>query len=160
MLLASGKSMPFYHNIVHKGGLGCCEEDPSQAPQYLWSLVTFIGIFGALLLLLGLLRSLLIVLSHTNCPDRYLLSFALVGSAIALAPLPLLGLSAHGFYDRYLIALLPWVMLLLVAGSHSLDLSDPSRVVTITGATALFLFSGFTVVATHDYLAANRARWV
>jgi Dolichyl-phosphate-mannose-protein mannosyltransferase len=161
MLLASAKSMPFYHNIIHKGGLGCCEEDPSKAPQFFWSLVTFFSILGAFLLLLGLLRSFVItVLPETNPQDRSLLIFGLLSTATAFAPLPMLGLGFHGFYDRYLIAFLPWLMLVLVANSQALKHSDGSRVAKITGAVTLCLLSMFTIAATHDYLSANRARWV
>jgi hypothetical protein len=152
--------MPLYRNILHNGGLGCCEEDPSEAPKYLWILITFVGILGAILLVLGLLRSMLsLVPPQKNCGERYVLTFALVATLTAFAPLPLLGLGPHGFYDRYLIVFLPWLMLVIVASNLRTENSRQPRFAVMIGAVTFLGIFVFAVAATHDYLAANRVRW-
>lgn len=71
--------------------------------------------------------------------------------AVYLVPL-LLG----GMFDRYLIPLLP----LVLAAFADIRLTRSASNVRILAAVALLtLYGGFSVLATHDYLAWNRARW-
>jgi 4-amino-4-deoxy-L-arabinose transferase-like glycosyltransferase len=156
VLFIYGKLMPLHVNILRTGGLGCCDQDPSLAPRYFWVLVTFVGILGALLLVVELVKSALRLVSlQTDCGERYVLTFALAITFIAFAPLPLI----KGFYDRYLIVFLPWLMLAMVARNLTNKDARPSRWAVIVGAFAFVSSSVFTVAATHDYLSANRIRW-
>ena len=74
--------MPLYGNILHKGGLGCCDGNPSQAPTQLWILVTLIGVFGAILVALSLFRS---VHRLASGGQDFVLTFALVVTVTAFA---------------------------------------------------------------------------
>jgi hypothetical protein len=157
VLFTHSKLMPLHVNILRTGGLGCCDLDPSQAPRYFWILVTFIGVLGSILLVLGLLGSALSLVSlRTNCEEHYIVVFALVVSLTTFAPLLLL---SSGFYDRYLIVFLPWLMLTIVAGDSPAKNSSTSQFALTVGAVTFLGISVFTVVATHDYLAASRVRW-
>jgi hypothetical protein len=158
------KLMPLHGNILNKGGLGCCDPwggDPSRAPSYFWISVTFIGVMGAILLVIELWRSIISVLfMRKNYKEHYPLAFALVAITVAFAPLPFLGLGPHGFYDRYLIVFLPWLMLTVVATNSSTTNFHPSDVPLLVSTASLLVIAAFAVAATHDYLAANRVRWV
>src|ERR1700745_1445456 len=99
---------------LNNGGLGCCDADPSEGPKYFWILVTFASTLGAILLVLGLLQSIRGLLpQQKKCGEPYVKAFALVATLTSFAPLPLLGFKPHGFYDRYLIVFLPWLMLFI-----------------------------------------------
>jgi hypothetical protein len=84
-------------------------------------------------------------------PQRAVLMFLL--AACGIYALPVL---FERFYDRYLIALLPALLAAMCAAARP---RIPPRF--LTGA-AILLCAGtlaFSVAATHDYLAWNRARW-
>jgi hypothetical protein len=158
--------MPVHGNIISKAGIGPITTyggDPFWAPPHFWLFVTFISVVGAILLAVRLLESVTLLLSQAldsiQGEPPYLFTFALVAIAATFAPLPLLGFGPHGFYDRYLIVLLPWVMLALVATeSVNATLSFRSIPAEI-GAFSLLAMALFAVAATHDYLSFNRARW-
>ena len=160
-MTAWGKLMPLYLNILHEGGLGCCDDDPSRAPHYFWILITFIGVLGGILLAIELWRSVISFLPlRKNGEQRYQLAFALVAIFASFAPLPFLGLGPHGFYDRYLIVFLPWLMLMLVITNRTFA-NFQSSYITFAVSTIAFLgTAAFSVAATHDYLATSRVRWV
>jgi 4-amino-4-deoxy-L-arabinose transferase-like glycosyltransferase len=149
------KLMPLHVNIFNAGGLGCCDGDPSQAPKYVWVLVTFISALGATLLLLELIRSAVSLAPLRTRPgERYVVGFALAAAIIAFAPLPFI----QGFYDRYLIVFLPWLMLAVTA-PNSITENRTSAFAIIVGALTFLSISIYSIAATHDYLSANRVRW-
>jgi 4-amino-4-deoxy-L-arabinose transferase-like glycosyltransferase len=157
-----GELMPLHGNILHKGGLGCCVDRVSQAPSYFWMLVTFIGVFGSILLITESLRSLICILPsrQKSGEERYVLAFALLAIIIGFAPLPFVGLGWNGFYDRYLMIFLPFVMLMFVAASCTSTFTFRGRSITLFVSTATLIgTAAFSVAATHDYLAASRVRW-
>ena len=73
---------------------------------------------------------------------------------------PFPGLGGHGFYDRYLVLFMPWLMLFLVTACPVARSYGESGAVHLIGATALMLMAAFSIAATHDYLALNRTLWV
>jgi hypothetical protein len=151
------KLMPLHGNILHKGGLGCCDDDSSQAPSYFWMLITFFSVLGAILLFIGLGRSVLSL--RKNGEQRYPLAFALIAIIACFAPLPFLGLGYDGFYDRYLIVFLPWLTLMLVAAKPPITNFRVSYVTLLVSTVTLIGIGTFSIAATHDYLAASRVRW-
>ena len=62
------------------------------------------------------------------------------------------------WFDRYLLLFIPLLGALIALHSPKVDFAA-LRKVKITGAVLLTLFGLFAVLATHDYLAWNRARW-
>jgi 4-amino-4-deoxy-L-arabinose transferase-like glycosyltransferase len=62
------------------------------------------------------------------------------------------------FFDRYFLPLLPFVLLLILPARAQKAIPQrlPLRIAAIAVAASLAIFS---VMATHDYLAWNRARW-
>jgi hypothetical protein len=156
-----GTLMPLHGNVLTKGGIGW---DQAWAPSKFWLPVTFVGCFGAILLAAGLIRAgrafLAPARSGFQAREPFVLAFALAAIAVTFAPLPLLGLGRFGFYDRYLIVFLPWLMLLLVAAYPVPPSYGQRMAALVTSVAALIFMTAFSVVATHDYLAVNRARWV
>jgi 4-amino-4-deoxy-L-arabinose transferase-like glycosyltransferase len=160
ILKMHGRLMPLHGNVLTKGGIDWYQ---AAAPPWFWLLVTFFSCFGAIVLLAGLIRGglafLAAIRSGFQAPDHYVLGFALAAIATAFAPLPLLGLGPHGFYDRYLIVFLPWLMLLFVS-IYPVDSGHrPHKVGLAIGTAALVAMAAFSVGATHDYMGVSRTRW-
>lgn len=61
------------------------------------------------------------------------------------------------FFDRYLLVLLPFSLLLLLS-KHRGEATGRNRV-SLWPIIIVCLMAAFSVLATHDYLAWNRARW-
>jgi Dolichyl-phosphate-mannose-protein mannosyltransferase len=156
-----GRRMPLHGNVLTKGGIFWYG---APAPPRLWLLVTFLSCFGAVVLVAGLVRGVLAFLASTRsgfeAREPHVLGFALAAIATAFAPLPLLGLGEFGFYDRHLIVLLPWLMLLFVAVYPVSTGCRQGRAAPVAGVIALVSMAVFSIGATHDYLAVNRVRWV
>ena len=155
-----GTRMPLHPNILTNGGIGW---ELAPAPGLLWLAVTFLGSFGAILLVAGLIRAGLAFLTPSRigfeAREPPVLVFAMAAIATTFAPLPLLGLVGFGFYDRYLIVYLPWLMLLF-AGTYRVPPSyGRCRTALVTGVAALVATATFSIMATHDYLAVHRVRW-
>jgi hypothetical protein len=132
---------------------------PTASPDFFWKL-TWLGVAGgALLVGTALVIGLRLMLS--NGEDRAARTAA--ASALAFIGGNLLILVAIFFYDRYFVPLLP---LVAVASGWSGATPGRTRLEWMLGHGALALalagvvaIGGFSVAATHDYLAWNRARW-
>ena len=59
------------------------------------------------------------------------------------------------YFDRYLVFVLPFVLALVALAEPTV----PSRAFRIAGIAVLIVMGGYSVMATHDYFAWNRARW-
>jgi hypothetical protein len=161
VLLAAHRAlMPLHGNVLSKAGIG--PSDLVSSPALFRLLMTFLACFGAFLQVPALIRGSLGYLPSSRAgleaQQPHVLAFALAAIATEFAPLPLLGLGPHGFYDRYLIVFLPWLMLIL-AGCDFAPSSGRRRAVWVTGVAALVSMAAFSIGATHDYMAMNRARW-
>jgi 4-amino-4-deoxy-L-arabinose transferase-like glycosyltransferase len=160
ILKIHGSLMPLHGNVLTKGGVDWYQ---APAPSWFWLLVTFFSCLGAIMLVAGPIRGGFALLAPTRsgfeAREPFVLAFALAAIATTFSPLPLLGLGPHGFYDRYLIVFLPWLMLLFVTmyppgPSHRRD-----KVAPVTGTAALVAMAAFSIAATHDYIAVSRAHW-
>jgi 4-amino-4-deoxy-L-arabinose transferase-like glycosyltransferase len=160
-LIWVGKLMPLWRNILDEGGIGPCSMLGSKilpAPLPFWAAVTGLSLVGSV----GVLRSifLVIVASYSRFRRRNSGQWPLVLllSLIAMwfAPLPLLGLGGFGFYDRYVIVFVFTTIAMLAGVEKRAMLSRPFLV---TSFVLLMAYGAFSVAATHDYLAWNRARW-
>ena len=82
----------------------------------------------------------------------------IVGVAVvSFLPIGLMGFGPFGFYDRYLIPLLPPLMMSVSVGSGAAG--RPGFPSPAIGLALMLAYGGFSVAATHDYLSWNRARW-
>jgi len=168
-LVLQGRRMPFIGNVLVPFGVG-----PKVLPGYdsfmgsggralidgVWVVLTVLGATGAALLLLFGARAVATLAGMVRGPvsDRGW-RLILVGGVAVLYVLAIAGLERGYWFDRYLIFLLPLAMAI---ASLAGDRGAPDRArsgFTATALIGLALAGSFTLAATHDYLAWNRARW-
>ncbi|WP_226573768.1 ArnT family glycosyltransferase [Microseira wollei] len=167
-LISRNLIMPFVGNILVDFGLGPVGLINSYLPQAprIWIAATAIGLVGAALLLQYLFLAIGQILARNSSPETLekkwgttlILSFVV----IYFFPLGLLGLTWQGFYDRYLIALLPFLMMMALLcrpnnGKNLKNLINSKLMPLIL--IMLLIGGGFTIAATHDYLSSNRVLW-
>ena len=164
-LISRNTIMPLVGNVLVDFGLGPVGAINSylpQAPRILWIVVTAIGVVGAALLLqyLFLLAAKFFVRnsSFENREKKWLNTFILAFVVIYFFPLGLLGLSSQGFYDRYLIVLLPFLMMTVLVCSSKISENVSDRLMPLV-LMMMLIGGGFTIAATHDYLSSNRVLW-
>jgi len=156
------KTMPFIGNVLHYFGLGPLTlRDTfllkvnlpyySLGLQVFWFIVTAIGVLGAFLLLYYLCLTIIKTFSQS---EKWL--NVLILSAI-LIYLFLFGVRYP--FDRHFLFLLPLFMVLLVISNNYINEQDIGKKITAFALTMIFIWGGFTIAATHDYLAWNRTRW-
>jgi hypothetical protein len=167
-----GKLMPLSTNIITYFGLGPLTlkdtfllktnlPEYSEIHRLFWGVATFIGVFGAAILLyyLGLAIAVTVrqALSVKNRQDYWL--NALVLSAI-VSYTGILGVM--GLFDRYVLPLLPLLMITIVLVSPDFPRKEHwqgKRPAIALALASLALGAILSTAATHDYLAWNRARW-
>jgi hypothetical protein len=161
-LAAIGRLMPLHGNVLTKGGIGDADFT-IEAPSIFWEGATFLGVYGGILLVIVLSRSgkelLWSIASGVHSEARYILAFGFVLILIAFAPLCLLHLGSHGFYDRYLIFFLPLIMLSTVSSNLKSFRLRLGRGAMAVATMALLSIAMFSIASTHDYLASQRVRW-
>lgn len=179
LLIWQGRSMPFlpeHGNLLMKSGLGPTPLRDSyleirylpNIPGSLWWAVTAASALGAGLLLATLFLAARQIdhrhikadsagpewnLTATKPFHRSLIVF--LGSACILYFAPM---GITGFYDRYLIPLLPLLMSLVALATMSIE-SPIRRWQVLPAAFLLVVYMLFTLGAAHDYFSWNRARW-
>jgi hypothetical protein len=159
------KLMPLVGNTFIDFGVGAFGLDNTfqpGAPRIIWVLITIFGLIGAVVILQFLFlaaQRLPAYVRNRQHRDRcWLLAYALSAVILYLVPFGALGLTWRGFYDRYLLPLLPVVIVLgVVTLSRSTIEMIPLKPVLMT--LTLILYGGFTVASTHDFLSANRVVW-
>jgi hypothetical protein len=164
ILIAQGIGPLFLRDVAVLG-----LPDVPPLPTAFWLIVTLLSLLGGFLLVERLARQIVDLLAR---PWRGPLDAARTGRLFALVALlsyfaPLLLIS---FYDRYLIPMLPIALYLLASGPAD-PLAGPWPADPLAGpwpaarwratfATVLcVLISVYAVLAVHDYMAWNRARW-
>lgn len=174
VLVLKSRQMPFVGNTLATFGLGPeafsgYSDDLSAATKALfnrvWELLTLAGFVGVAFLLLFLGSALLVAIDRRPQADpdqKWLL--VLAGSAAMLYLALIAGLNKQYWFDRYLLFPLPLLIVIAaVLGGKAVDKNRFGRNLPSGAAIAaivmLFLSGSFTVTATHDYLAWNRARW-
>jgi len=154
-------------NIMNPYGLGVVDLRDGQLldsgnlrplPAILWQLVCAAGIIGGTFLIWSLFQNLKGL--HSRPPLFFLLGFCAFYSFIMLV---------GGTYDRYLIPLIPVLIILLMTGTaeksierHTAAGVPPHRRHSIGPyAAVVFLLTGawFSIAGTANYLGWNRARW-
>lgn len=161
---AKYQRMPSVGNVLDVAGVGpsviagqVASPDVALMLHRGWQVVTALGIIGAAVLL----RSSAGVARHvfTRTRDERVAIAVFAITAIALYLVPLGAMRPGYWFDRYLLPVLPLAMLLVSMGPGAGSKPGSARGRAWLGAMLLVSSGLFTVVATHDYLSWNRARW-
>jgi len=159
-LTATGARMPLSENLLHDSGVGpptlwdvYIEHLPNlpKAPALLWTGITVLALIGGALLA-GVVAAAALTKALGRSP-----AVALVGITASLYAALMV---TAGYFDRYLILLVPLCAVLVstVAGGRT-----PSwlggRTAFLAGVALATTYGLFGAAATHDYFAWNRARW-
>ena len=155
ILISKQRFMPLMNNVL---------QDFPGAPDFFWLSVTAIGVLGAAILIQYLLIASFQIFRRQELYDddnnkRWVNIFIVSVIFIYFFPLGFLGFGTFGFYDRYLIFLLPSLtMTILVSNRNNCNqfISNKSFLIAII---LILLYGSFTIGTTHDYLSRNRARW-
>lgn len=160
--------MPLVGNILVNVGIGPVilknvdPTHPAPAPLIFWWIITGIGVVGAALLIQYLFWVFLSMVQLSSNPDpKWIPVLIAATGCIYFAPISLLGLSPFGFYDRYLVFLIPLaVFVVSTTGQYQDQPKDLKKnVMLMTLLMMILVYGVFTTVATHDYLSLNRVRW-
>jgi hypothetical protein len=160
-LIATGiHLMPLSHNVLTIKGLGPVilkHNGDLIYPRPFWMAVTAMGMLGAAYLLRATATSSLALFKRTEREgEGYKKVFFLTSIVIYFLPLGLLGIGSHGFYDRYVLPLLPLCMA-LVSLQGTLGAVPLRRVAP--EVAGICIIGVLSVCAAHDYLSWNRTRW-
>ena len=127
--------------------------------EYIWKALTIIAVFSAALLVYYLLTTIRQTFQKPEKTESISPNWlkALVILSILFYFLPL---GINGFYDRYLLILIPLLMIVVTISDPIISQSYSINAKTISIASVIMLiYGGFTIGATHDYLSWNRVRW-
>lgn len=159
VLADAGKLLPSLDNVWIDTGVGPTTTvdfydrfTESPGPHFwapIWYLVTLLGVAGACGLVLPVITGLRMLMQRKTVQPHWIFGLALV--SIYLAPFIVVGI-----YDRYIVTLIPFALLLI---APALPKTPPIPRLRQAAAVFVLLFGGFSVAATHDYLSWNRARW-
>lgn len=169
LMLGERQRMPLSKNILTEFGLGpltLCDtyilklNSPSipLIVKFFWIVLTILGIACSALLAYYFVMAILQVIKTSKklkiSQKNWLKIFILLALSIYFLPLGI-----QGYFDRYLLLMLPLLMIGIIIsniGVGKVNLS--SRAITLLLAIML-VYGGLTVGATHDYLLWNRVRW-
>lgn len=163
-----GQWMPLGGNILARGGIGPLTlkdtyiaglNNVAALPPLFWQAVTLGSLASASVLLAALLLG-----GFAAC-RRLVARTAEAGDApgvflLASAACTLVPVLFAGWFDRYLLPILPLLLVGLFALWPATAPRATARHAALGIASLLLLgFAGYAVAATHDYFAWNRIRW-
>ncbi|MBE9045049.1 glycosyltransferase family 39 protein [Pleurocapsales cyanobacterium LEGE 10410] len=163
-LVVKQTRMPLRGNVINDWGIGPLTlrdtilSPPGTIPNYLaafWIVVTIFSVVGAGLLLLFLVLSTIQLLTTKGIANKRSL-ILLSNSTIFIYFLPL-GISF--FFDRYLILLLPLLMMMVLTTVGKIPQVKLDWKTSFVSWLIILFIGAFTVGTTHDYLSWNRIRW-
>jgi 4-amino-4-deoxy-L-arabinose transferase-like glycosyltransferase len=127
----------------------------------LWGFATALSAWVAVLFLLAVSRTLTSLVRNARWPERRRLAWpqvlfimvivSYVGGMVLIS-------NDRLMFDRYVLPLIPPVLAILLIDTSNSRLV-PERSKRMMQCFLLVLYAAFSVTATHDYLAWNRARW-
>ena len=154
--------MPVHNNVIIPQGIGPPTLKDTQnlhlhhlppLPVSFWLFVTGISLLGAALLIINATSVFSRPVPDSNS-ERVIQIFFLLSALIYLAPLLM-----SGFFDRYLIPVLPFLAAFAVVSLPATGYRLSRAHWTI--AIVFVLISGiFAIAGTRDYLEWNRTRWI
>jgi len=152
-----GIRMPFAGNVLYDLGLGPIRlldvstlklSHGLSALPVLWTGVTGAALAGVLISFVRWAALLRDSRARIRRPSPLVLMLGLASLAWVLP------MCLGGYFDRYLLVLLPvWLL------SLGREDTQPSKAGIAVCVLLLLLFTAFSVAATHDYFSWNRARW-
>jgi len=156
--------MPLADNVLFDCGLGplftTAHSGPAPWPRAqpeLWTAVTLAGAAGGGLLLSMVVVSLMRICRRWKTPEHSGRDRALVFLILAATSYIAL-IAVRGYFDRYLI--FPLVPLVCVVGcGHAGAAWRGKRAAYALSLVLIVSSAAFALLATHDYLSWNRARW-
>ncbi|MGD9781052.1 MAG: ArnT family glycosyltransferase [Kiritimatiellia bacterium] len=160
-LARMGIRLPLAGNVLFDAGLGpvrlfdvstCGLPNGFSVSPAWWTLATGLGVAGALL---GAGRWCARGRRRAEPPETDRRTAVLLAGCAAGWVVPML---AAGYMDRYLVLLLPLWLLGIVPPAAG-RAGRRSRGLQAAAGTVALLLALFSVVATRDYFAWNRARW-
>ena len=169
LTLGTGSLMPLSNNVLFDLGLGPATlrdvfikglPNWPRAPRGFWLAVTALGAAGAALLVafaaIAALRAAGSASPRRTGPGW----LAALAGSFGLLYLTLNAVA--GYFDRYLLPLVPVALLVAVSILNSTRGTERPASPTVfrTGLALALGFGLFGVAATHDYFAWNRARWL
>ena len=120
LLVSKYGLMPLHGDILGDFGIGPVilkNSELSKAPPFIWIIITVAGVVGAVLFLQYLFFAIVQIFEdslRSKCLEKNWLTILIIALAcIYFLPIGLLGLGPFGFYDRYLIFLLPLLMMIV-----------------------------------------------
>lgn len=170
IFVSQHRLMPLAQNILINFGLGPIgmiiglnNSALPKAPTIFLAIITAIGVVGAALLI-KYLFFIIVQIFYKNSyfeflGKKWLNTLIISAICIYIAPLGALGLGSFGFYDRYLIFLLPLLMMTISVSTTNISNWNVGYRFISTALIMMLLYGGFTIGATHDYLSWNRVRW-
>ncbi len=174
-IVAERRTMPLTGDTLHYFGIGPLmlrdtlligwNLPPHDTPQTIfWIVMTGLGIIGATLIVFAFAKGCAESFDRTRTFNQLVRRAwpAIFFAATGLAYLGILLLIAtrHDLFDRYLLPLFIVVALALPLLGVRTGKQQSGGAAYAVVAIALFTFACFSVVATHDFLAWNRTRWV
>jgi len=162
--------MPLQGNIIANYGLGPLtlhdtailninKPSISTYMHFIWIILTVIGITGGLILSYYLASTIKSIFqktrSHESTSPRWLKIFIVLSIVIYFSPLAMIG-----FFDRYLLFLIPLSLILIIINEPDITQSSflNNQIIPIL-LTTFLTFGIFSISTTHDYLGWNRIRW-
>lgn len=163
--LSTRQQMPLLGNVINHFGLGnvntfFLQPISMTMISLAWKKITIIGLIGAALLFQYVLITIFQLLNRKQKIElhkKWLLILTL--STIFMYFLPIGALNKGYWFDRYIIFLLPFFMMLVLMTNTKVSKKLFSPWVVCISLVILLFYGGFTISATHDYLSLNRARW-
>ena len=166
LLIFKHKRMPLSNNVLNDFGLGPLTLRGGSYMSHLmvptalevfWKILTVIGVIGAVMLILYLFWVFWQFYSdfkQSRFNNNWLTIFIIAAGLIYFLPLGI-----GGFFDRYLIFLVPLSLMLISVSTINRSNVQMSPILVYSGSFILLLWGLFTVGVTHDYLSWNRTRW-
>jgi 4-amino-4-deoxy-L-arabinose transferase-like glycosyltransferase len=131
-------------------------------PDVFWLVLTLLGVIGALMLIAKLSIHGASFMARLLRDRRDINDDEAIGVLLVLCGcIYLLPFLSYGFYDRYLIPLLPLFAAAMAGASGQLHAWEPHRakISVACGLALLTLWGVISIAGTHDYLTWNRVRW-
>lgn len=161
------KIMPLSGNILLSFGIGpltfhdtyYLEKNIPSIPIYLqiiWSILTIIGVISASLLSYYFFKVTINLFSKQNKDTTEKSLNIFIISIIILFYLPM---GIQGYFERYLLLLLPLFILqiMIIFRKYTINYLPLKNILPIL--IIMFMCAMFSVGGTHDYISWNRERW-
>ena len=126
-------------------------EVPTAQPHLFWNAYGIAAAIGASVFLVAIATVIRKIWAERGADGRRI--FLLVTVIAYLLPFAI-----TDFVDRYLLLVLPFI-LLLIHDAFGTQRQASQRAVTVVGAALMVVLAMLSVAAGHDYFAWNRSRW-